>query len=138
MWRLTIVGTGVDIIEVERIRRLVGRYGDRFLRRVYHPSETGYCIGQERYGRLAARYAAKEAILKAMGTGLRRSRWHDMEVVRDRLGRPEVRLSGNLAREAAERGIERVVISLSHTREYAVAQALAIGRGSGGSQGGLE
>lgn len=132
------MGTGVDIIEVERIRRLVGRYGDRFLRRVYHPSEVGYCLGQERYRRLAARYAAKEAILKAIGTGLRRSRWHDMEVVRDPLGHPEVRLSGNLAQEAAQRGIERIVISLSHTREYAVAQALAIGRGTDGMEGGFE
>lgn len=117
----------MDIVEIERIRRLAGCYGDRFFDRVFHPSEAAYCTGREKWERMAARFAAKEAVLKAVGTGLRRCRWRDIEVTRDSLGRPEIRLTGHLAEEARRRGIERVLVTLTHARDYAVAQALALG-----------
>lgn len=124
-----ILGTGVDIVAVERVARAVDRYGERFLRRVFTPAEIAYCTSAEahRAARLAARFAAKEAVLKALGIGLRGVRWTDAEVCRDELGRPSVRLTGRLAEIAAARGATRIHLSLSHTQEYAVAQVVIEG-----------
>lgn len=124
-----ILGTGVDIVEVERIARAVERQGDRLLRRLFTPAEIAYCDASEphRATRQAARFAAKEAVLKAFGIGLRMVRWTDVEVVRDGQGRPSVRLSGRLAELAAERGATRIHLSLSHTRNYAIAQVVVEG-----------
>lgn len=121
-----IVGTGVDIIEVERMERAVRRHGDRLLRRLFTPGELAYAARSEthRMRRLAARFAAKEAALKALGTGLRGVRWVDIEVVHDDLGRPGLRLSGAVAARAAEMAIVRLHLSLSHCKEYAVAQVV--------------
>jgi holo-[acyl-carrier protein] synthase len=128
-----IAGIGVDIVEVQRIAAAVQRHGDRFLTRVFTPGEIAYCQGEEphRSRRLAARFAAKEAVLKALGTGLRGGRWTEIEVVSDSLGKPTIRLSGALAAVAAHRGISRWHLSLSHSQAYAVAQVVA--EGGGGS-----
>ena len=124
-----ILGTCVDIVAVERLARAVDRHGERLLTRLFTPAEIAYCESSEphRAARYAARFAAKEALLKALGIGLRQVRWTDAEVVRDDLGRPSLRLSHRLAEIAAERGATRIHLSLSHTQEYAVAQVVIEG-----------
>ncbi|MGE5321301.1 MAG: holo-[acyl-carrier-protein] synthase [Actinomycetota bacterium] len=118
-----IVGTGVDVAEVARIRAARERFGDRFLARVFTPEEVRYCTSKANSAeRLAARFAAKEAGMKAIGTGLRRGvTWHDLEVFREPGGRPALRLSGKAAEFAARLGANRVHLSLSHTAEQAIA-----------------
>ncbi len=122
-----ILGTGVDLIEIERIDQALRRHGERFLRRVFTPGEIAYCGTSEahRARRLAARFAAKEAVLKAFGMGLRDVKWTDMEVLRDALGKPTLRLSGRLAEIAAEQGLTALHLSLSHSKDYAIAQVVA-------------
>ena len=121
-----IVGTGVDIAEVGRIRSAVERFGERFLKRVFTPGEIAYCTsGHNSAERLAARFAAKEAGMKAIGTGLRNGvTWHDLEVVRQRGSRPTLRLSGKAADIAAALGCKRTHLSLSHTAEQAIAHVI--------------
>ncbi len=110
---------GVDIIETDRVRAALERFGERFLRRVYSPVEAAFCRG--RVHELAARFAAKEAVMKALGTGARGVAWREIEVLPNRRGKPLVYLHGR-ARERAERiGLEGLDVSMSHTREYAVA-----------------
>jgi holo-[acyl-carrier protein] synthase len=118
-----IVGTGVDITEVSRIRTAMDRFGERFLRRVFTPEEARYCMGKPNAAeRLAARFAAKEAGMKAIGTGLRHGiTWHDCEVVRLPGQRPTLRYGGKAADFAAKLGCKRVHLSLSHTAEHAIA-----------------
>ena len=118
-----IVGTGVDIAEVARIRAAVERFGERFLNRVFTPEEVRYCTSRQNTAeRLAARFAAKEAGMKAVGTGWRHGvSWRDLEVVRQPGGRPALRLSGKLAEFAARLGCKQMHLSLSHTAEQAIA-----------------
>ncbi|HET9181758.1 MAG TPA: holo-ACP synthase [Candidatus Angelobacter sp.] len=118
-----IVGTGVDIAEVTRIKAAVERFGERFLARVFTSEEVRYCTSKANSAeRLAARFAAKEAGMKAIGTGLRHGvTWHDLEVVRQPGHRPELRLTGKAAEFAARLGGKRVYLSLSHTAEQAIA-----------------
>jgi holo-[acyl-carrier protein] synthase len=122
-----ILGTGVDIIEVARIEQALARHGARFLHRVFTPGEIAYCGTSEshRSRRLAARFAAKEATLKAFGLGLRDVTWLDIEVTRDDLGKPAIRLSGRLKQIAEAQGVARLHLSLSHSKDYAIAQVVA-------------
>jgi holo-[acyl-carrier protein] synthase len=124
-----IVGTGVDIAEVPRIREAVGRFGERFLKRVFTPEEIRYCTSKANTEeRLAARFAAKEAAMKAIGTGLRHGvTWQDVEVVRQLGGRPGLRLSGKAAEFAAALGCQRIHLSLSHTEDMAIAHVILEG-----------
>jgi holo-[acyl-carrier protein] synthase len=124
-----IVGTGVDIAEVARIREAVGRFGDRFLKRVFTPDEIRYCTSKANTDeRLAARFAAKEAAMKAIGTGLRHGvTWQDVEVVRQLGGRPGLRLTGKAAEFAAALGCQRIHLSLSHTEDHAIAHVILEG-----------
>ena len=115
--------TGVDIVEIERVAGVLARYGDRFLRRVFTPGEIAYCRG--RAPNLAARFAAKEAVMKALGTGFRGVGWRDVEVVRAPSGAPSPRLHGRARRRAARLGVAEIAISLSHSRDYALAFAAA-------------
>lgn len=134
---MQVYGTGVDIVEVERVERAIRRLGDRFLNRVYTPAELAYCAPEpHRYRRLAARFAAKEAVLKALGIGLREVRWNQVEIERDRLGKPHVRLSGRVAEIASARGVAEVHVSISHSRLYGVAQAIALRDGRDGGASG--
>src|SRR3989337_369239 len=110
---------GVDIIEIERVRATLARFGERFLTRVYSDVEAAFCRG--RVSELAARFAAKEAVMKALGTGARGVTWREIEVLPNRRGKPLVYLYGR-AREHAERiGLSGIDVSMSHSREYAVA-----------------
>lgn len=119
-----IAGIGVDVVEVVRLREASNR--ERLLARLFTAEELSDCRGAHRWQSLAARFAAKEAVLKALGTGLRGMRWQDIEVIRNDLGRPAVRLAGGAARQAERLGVAEVLISLSHTEHYAVAQAVAV------------
>ena len=118
--------TGVDIIEVGRVRRVAETYGQRFLKRIYTEEEAAYCRG--RAPQLATRYAAKEAVMKALGTGVRGVRWRDIEVVRRRGQAPTVRLHGTALARAELLGIDHLAISLSHSEEYAVASVVGESR----------
>lgn len=110
---------GVDIIEIERIATSIDRFGDRYLQRVYTPQELAYCNG--RTTSLAARWAAKEATAKALGTGIGEVGWQEIEVINASNGRPILNLHGNAAELAEQLGISEFFISLSHTKDYAVA-----------------
>jgi holo-[acyl-carrier protein] synthase len=124
-----IVGTGVDICEVPRIRAAVERFGQRFLSRVFTREEARYCLSRPNAAeRLAARFAAKEAGMKAIGTGLRHGiTWQDLEVIRLPGQRPTLKFTGR-AREFADRlGCKRVHLSLSHTKEQAIAYVILEG-----------
>ncbi len=122
------MGVGLDIVEVERVADALTRHGERFLERVFLAGEQVPGRGGRTWlQRLAGRFAAKEAVLKALGTGLRRCRWRDVEVVRSPSGRPTVRLHGALAERAGELGVTEVLVSISHGRRYAVAVAVAVG-----------
>jgi len=122
-----LVGIGVDVVEIDRLKCAAERIGERFLNRIFTPSERCYCDAKrDRFARYAARFAAKEAVFKAMGTGLAGARWTDVEVGRKTGGYPTVQLHGNAAILASEKGICKVLISLSHDRTRAMAFALAV------------
>jgi len=117
---------GVDLAEVERIRGAIERHGETFLRRVYTAAEREYCEGfRNKYERYAGRFAAKEAAMKALGTGWRRGvRWVDFEVVREKGGRPTIRLDGAAKKIAEELGVKRIALSITHTEAQALAQVI--------------
>jgi holo-[acyl-carrier protein] synthase len=125
------VRTGIDLIEVARIQQTLERFGERFLRRVYTPEEIDYCAGNIQ--RLAARFAAKEAVMKVLGTGIEGVGWRECEVVSLPRGKPVLRLHGGAARQAIALGIIATDLSLSHTREYAMAVVIALTRGEAAS-----
>ena len=111
--------TGVDIIEISRIRRISERYGGRFHERIYTDKEISYCRG--RAPQLASRFAAKEAVMKALGTGIRGVRWRDIEVIREKGQAPTVQLHGTAQARANLLGIDDLAISVSHSADYAIA-----------------
>jgi len=121
-----ILGVGIDIIEVGRIRSSYERFGERFLNRILLPGEIEYCLSHKSPGPfLAARFAAKEAVSKAFGTGIgRRLGWTDVEVRRKESGEPYIVLHGNGEKLLQERGARVVLISLSHTQDHAAAVAI--------------
>jgi len=123
-----IIGIGIDIIEVPRVEQALARHA--FRERVFTPQEQAYCEGRGRQKAqsYAARFAAKEAALKALGTGLRQGTLQEVEVIVDELGKPEVRLGGCFAERAQELGVEKIFVSLTHTRQTACAQVLLWGR----------
>ena len=122
-----VLGLGTDIIEIGRMEKAMGR--EAFLVRVFTEAERTCCDGRGagRAASYAARWAGKEAVLKAFGTGLRQGTLLNVEIVPDVLGAPEVHLSGFFAALAEERGVWRIHLSLSHAREYAVAQCILEG-----------
>jgi holo-[acyl-carrier protein] synthase len=124
-----ILGTGVDIAEVPRIRESIERYGERFLRRIYTDGEIQYCESKaSRFESYAARFAAKEAGMKALGTGWSRGvRWRDIEVVRPKGQRPTIQFHGQAAAIADKLGTKNVALSLTHTREEALAHVILEG-----------
>lgn len=110
---------GVDIIEIARIRQAVERYGERFLSRVFTSTELKLC--RKHPGRLASRFAGKEAVMKALGTGVRGVRWREIEILSERSGKPLVQLHGKTRDKADSLGVAKLAISLSDSEEYAVA-----------------
>ena len=121
-----IIGLGVDIAEVDRVRSAIERHGQPFLRRVFTPAEIEYCERfKNKFEHYAGRFAAKEAAMKALGTGWRRGvRWVDFEVVRESNGRPTVALDGEAAKIAASLGVARISLSITHTAAEALAQVI--------------
>ena len=121
-----IVGTGIDIAEVPRIREVIERHGERFLKRVFTEGEIQYCESKaNRVERYAARFAAKEAGMKAIGTGWNHGvRWRDLEVARKPGGSPTLVLHGKAAEFAAKLGATNIALSLTHTAEQAFAQVI--------------
>src|SRR5579862_7617818 len=124
-----IVGTGIDIAEVPRIDASIKRFGERFLQRIFTAAEIGYCEPKaNRVERYAARFAAKEAAMKALGTGWNHGvTWRDVEVCRAPGGRPTIAFHGKAAEFAAKLGAVHIALSLSHTPEYAIAQVILEG-----------
>ena len=124
-----ILGVGLDLVEVARVRASVRRSGERFAKRVFTPEEIAYCAGRARkFEHLAARFAAKEATLKALGTGI--TGWASMrevEVVHNAAGRPEIRLRGGVLRRARSLGVKAAHLSISHTEGVAAAVVILEG-----------
>jgi holo-[acyl-carrier protein] synthase len=118
-----VVGMGTDLAEIGRVKRSIERFGDRFLERVYTPGEIAYCMTKKGFAEsFAARFAAKEAAAKALGTGISRGvSWREFEVQRAPSGKPSMVLSGRAAELAAAMGVTRISLSLTHTRELAMA-----------------
>ena len=121
-----IVGLGVDIAEVGRIKAAIERHGEVFLRRVYTAREREYCERfKNKYERYAGRFAAKEAAMKALGTGWARGvRWVDVEVVRLKGGRPTMALAGEAGKVAERLGVKNIALSITHTETQALAQVI--------------
>jgi holo-[acyl-carrier protein] synthase len=121
-----ILGTGVDIAEVPRIRESIERFGDRFLRRIFTEGEINYCEQKAtRFESYAARFAAKEAGMKALGTGWSHGiRWRDIEVVRPKGQRPTIKFHGQAAVLADKLGTKNIALSLTHTSEQALAHVI--------------
>ncbi len=121
-----IAGIGIDIVGIERIGRLVREHGERFLGRVFTAEERAYCSSRPQPAQhFAGRFAAKEAVLKALGTGWAEGvRWKQIEVTAAEKGKPEVRLTGRAAELAQAMGVKGIHVSISHSDGYAVAQAL--------------
>ncbi len=127
---MNILGIGTDVVEVLRIAQMIERHGELFMGRVYTPLEIEYCNSRKAATQhFSGRWAAKEAILKALGTGWARGiSWTDLEVRNDEAGRPSVRLGGG-ARDVCEKlGIVEMLITISHCRTHATAFAIAVGR----------
>ena len=133
---MEIFGIGTDIIECPRIGKMIEHHGELFLRRVYTEREIRYCQARKHaIEHFAGRWAAKEAILKAMGTGRSHGiSWTNVEVRNGQDGRPQVLVCGAARETAVERGIGNILISISHCRTYATAYALALGRPRGCAQ----
>jgi holo-[acyl-carrier protein] synthase len=126
---MRIISHGVDIVLCSRIERLWRDHGEAFLARIFSESERAYCLNTKvAVERLSGRFAVKEAVMKALGTGWRGGiLWTDIETLPDGMGRPVCRLTGRTAELAGERGIVEMQVSISHAGEYAVATAIGVG-----------
>lgn len=124
---MAVIGIGIDIVEVARVAEVIGRHGDRFLTRVFTPREVAYCLSRKRKEEhFAARWAAKEAALKALRAPFEGTvTWRDIEVVTGEMGEPQLKLRGGAAQMARKRGIRRLHLTISHVRALAVACVVA-------------
>jgi len=125
----SVIGVGIDLVRISRVRGILDRWADRFVRRVLSAQETAYCRSRrDPAPHVAARFAAKEATLKALGTGLRMGvNWRELEVHRERGQPPTMTLHGRCRAIAEAKGGREVLLSLTHDGEYAMAQAMLIG-----------
>ena len=123
---LLIVGCGIDLIKIERIEKIVKNWGDNFTSRVFTLLEREYCEKKKgnKYQSYAGRFAAKEALLKALGLGLRGANWKEIEIKNDELGQPLIDTSGKLKNIALAKGVSKYFITISHTKEYAIAEVI--------------
>ena len=126
-----IYGVGVDLVKIQRIKEAVERWDRRFLNRIFTPIEQEYSYRQKQpFLHLAGRFAVKEAVLKAMGTGLRSGiRWVEIEVVNQPSGKPEVRVSGKVKSLLQKRRVKEIYVSISHDTDYSVGQAVLVSKG---------
>lgn len=129
---MEIIAHGIDLVDFHRIEQMADRHGQRFLDRVFTAAEQAYAeANKNRMEKLAGRFAAKEAILKLMGTGWRgKIAWTDIEVINNPVGQPEVTLSGEVEKIAEKLGIEHISVSITHTANFAIASAVAIAKKS--------
>ncbi|MHC4498249.1 MAG: holo-ACP synthase [Planctomycetota bacterium] len=125
---MRIVAHGIDLVDRPRIEQMLERHGERFLSRVFTPKEQAYAEANKNgVEKLAGRFAAKEAILKLMGTGWRgKIAWTDIEVVNNPAGQPEVMLAGEVEQLADKLGIKHISVSITHTANFAIASAVAL------------
>lgn len=124
-----IIGLGTDIVEIDRIGKMVERHGENFLNRIYTKDEVKYCQRRKESNQhLAGRWAVKEAVMKVLGTGfIRGIHWQDIEVQSQQSGKPVLLLHGGAADRAQQIGIAQVLISISHCKAYATATAIGVG-----------
>ncbi|WP_299468236.1 holo-ACP synthase [uncultured Gimesia sp.] len=124
-----IVGLGTDIVEISRIGQMIERHGDTFLNRVFTENENAYCGSKKhKEQHYAGRWAAKEAVMKTLGTGfIKGIGWKEIEIINLKSGKPTVVISGGVETHAAEMGIQEILITISHSREFATATAIALG-----------
>ena len=127
---MKIVGQGLDLIECQRVAAVSRRYGQRFLDRILTPAEQSYSnTHRDPTPRIAGRFAAKEAVLKMLGTGWRgKIAWTDIEIINNAAGQPEITISGEVKRIAEELGIEHISVSITHTANFAIASAVALAK----------
>ena len=122
---LLIVGCGIDLVKTERIEKIIKKWGDNFSSRIFTPLEQKYCEKKgNKYHSYTGKFAAKEAFLKALGLGLRGINWKDIEVLNNKLGQPVIKLTGKLKEITFKKDIGRCFITISHTKEYAIAQVI--------------
>lgn len=120
-----IQGIGIDIVEIERLRKAMKRGRERFVRRVFTNTEIDYCNNKLKYQHFAVRFAAKEAFMKALGTGWQNGiSWKDIETINNRLGKPNLNLFGKAKKLASEMKVRTIHVSLSYSENYAVAQVI--------------
>ena len=126
---LLIVGCGIDLVKIERIEKIIKKWGDNFTFRIFTSLEREYCEKKKgnRYQSYAGKFAAKEALLKALGLGLRGANWKEIEIKNDELGQPIINASGKLKNIASAKGVSKYFITISHTKEYAIAQVILEG-----------
>lgn len=126
---MNVLAHGIDLVHLPRLERVHRVHGDHFLERVFTAAERRYCLGhQHATVHLAGRFAVKEAVMKLLGTGWSRGvQWADIETVSGAGGRPEVRLHGRAAEIAQQQGFAQILVSISHSGEYAQASAIAVG-----------
>jgi len=125
---MEIVAHGIDLVDCPRIEAMIERHGERFIQRVFTVAEQAYAeANKNEIEKLAGRFAAKEAVLKLMGTGWRgKIAWTDVEVINNSSGQPEVTLSGEVEKIAGKLGIKHISVSITHTANFAIASAVAL------------
>ena len=135
--RMNVVAHGVDLVDCKRLAEAIERHGERFLNRIYTPNELVYCRGRKReIEHLAGRFAAKEAVLKVLGTGWKDGiAWTDIDIGNTPSGKPVVRLSGQCRIIADQQGLSSILISISHIDTHAIASAIASAESCGGAMG---
>jgi holo-[acyl-carrier protein] synthase len=133
---MEIVAHGIDLVDCPRIEGMVGEHGERFVNRVFTAAEQAYAeANKDRIEKLAGRFAAKEAVLKLMGTGWRgKIAWTDIEVVNNKAGQPEVNLCGEVRKIAERLGIRHISVSITHTANFAIASAVALAESDEGKR----
>jgi len=127
---MEIVAHGIDLVDCPRIEEMVKQHGERFVNRIFTAAEQAYAeANKDRIEKLAGRFAAKEAVLKLMGTGWRgKIAWTDIEVINNPAGQPEVTLDGEVKKLAEKLGIEHISVSITHTANFAIASAVALAK----------
>lgn len=123
-----IIGCGIDLVSIKRIENIVKRWGVNFTCRIFTPLEQEYCEEKgDKYQSYAGKFAAKEAFLKALGLGLRGVNWKEIEVNNNELGQPIINAYGKLKNIASEKGVSKYFLTISHTKEYAIAEVILEG-----------
>ncbi len=124
-----IIGCGIDLVKIERIEKIIKKWENNFIFRIFTSLEREYCEKKKgnKYQSYAGKFAAKEALLKALGLGLREANWKEIEIKNNKLGQPVIDTSGKLKNVVSAKGVSKYFISITHTKEYAVAQVILEG-----------